>query len=179
VFLDGLEAALTADARWREGRCSSTPVRGLRAFARVYAGWAYSPRFYRDGLFRDLGWPTLESLYAAWEDDHLAIDPNDLMTLLRSWSLGNVADNSQFNGDLSAALGAIRARTILLACSTDRYFPPEDNEVEASLIPNCRLEVLQSDFGHCALSPGRVPTATAVLETLIAELLGDEVPIRS
>ena len=48
VFLEGIRATLTADAAWRDGRFVERPVRALRAFARVYAGWAMSQAFYRE-----------------------------------------------------------------------------------------------------------------------------------
>ena len=39
VFLEGLKAALTADPLWQDEWFASPPLRGLRAFARIYAGW--------------------------------------------------------------------------------------------------------------------------------------------
>ncbi|MDW4809938.1 homoserine acetyltransferase, partial [Escherichia coli] len=42
VFLEGVKAALTADAAWKEGWYTDKPARGLRAAARVYAGWGFS-----------------------------------------------------------------------------------------------------------------------------------------
>ena len=40
VFLEGIKGALTADAAWKHGWYHEQPGLGLRAFARVYAGWA-------------------------------------------------------------------------------------------------------------------------------------------
>ncbi len=51
VFLEGVKAALCADAAWLGGRYSVPPERGLRAFGRAYAGWAYSQAFYRHELW--------------------------------------------------------------------------------------------------------------------------------
>jgi homoserine O-acetyltransferase len=171
VFLAGLAATLQADPRWQEGRCLEQPVKGLKAFARVYAGWAYSHSFYRDELYRTLGYPTQEALLQGWEEDHLAIDANDLMAMLSTWQHADIAANEIFAGDFERALRAIQARTILLPCSTDRYFPPADNELEARLIRSCELRILDSPYGHCALSPGRVPAAMAFLDQVIRELL--------
>ena len=55
VFLEGIRATLTADAAWRDGHFVERPVRALRAFGRVYAGWAMSQAFYRERLWEGMG----------------------------------------------------------------------------------------------------------------------------
>ncbi|MGE2730788.1 hypothetical protein ACQI4F_14995 [Mycolicibacterium vaccae] len=49
---------------WCRSTCSATV---LKAFARVYIGWAYSQTFFRDGLYRSLGHDTIEDLLVDWE----------------------------------------------------------------------------------------------------------------
>ncbi|MER5227195.1 alpha/beta fold hydrolase [Streptomyces flaveus] len=48
VFLEGVKAALTADAVYNGGwyDAEKWPTTGLRALARVYAGWGFSQAFY-------------------------------------------------------------------------------------------------------------------------------------
>jgi homoserine O-acetyltransferase len=46
VFLEGVKAALTADSSFQDGWYEKTPSKGLRAVARVYAGWGFSQAFY-------------------------------------------------------------------------------------------------------------------------------------
>src|SRR5258705_7586792 len=61
VFLEGVKAALTADAAWKEGWYTAKPQRGLRAAARVYAGWGFSQAVYRQKLdIEALGYSSLE-----------------------------------------------------------------------------------------------------------------------
>jgi homoserine O-acetyltransferase len=61
VFLEGVKAALTADAVWKEGWYTEKPARGLRAAARVYAGWGFSQAFYREKLdLEAMGYSSLE-----------------------------------------------------------------------------------------------------------------------
>ena len=50
VFLEGVKAALTADAAFTDGWFNEQAARGLRAMARVYAGWGFSQAFYRAAL---------------------------------------------------------------------------------------------------------------------------------
>ena len=108
VFLEGVKAALMADAAFAGGDYSAPPEAGLRAFGRVYAGWAYSQIFYRDRLYRELGFETWEELLLNWEHDHLEWDANDLLAKLRTWQLGDISANERYRGDFERALGAIR-----------------------------------------------------------------------
>ncbi len=101
---------LRADPNSRDDRCRDPPVLGLRAIARVYAGWAYSHAFYRDALYRELGYASPQALLQAWKQDHLCLNANDLMAMLMMWEHADVAANAQFEGDFAGALATIRAR---------------------------------------------------------------------
>ena len=172
VFLEGVKAALLADSAFAGGDYSAPPEVGLKAFARVYAGWAYSQTFYRERLHRELGFETWEALLADWENDHLAWDANDLLAKLRTWQLGDISANARYGGDFERALGAIRARAILVPCTTDLYFPPEDNAIEARHMPNADLRPFDSAWGHCVASPSREGSDfMQFLDGCVAELL--------
>ena len=174
VFLEGVKAALLADAAWAEGDYRLPPERGLRAFGRVYAGWAYSQAFYREGLYKRLGFETIEDLLVDWENDHLSNwDANDLLAKLWAWQQGDISANPLYGGDFQQALGAITAKAILIPCTTDLYFPPEDNEIEARFMPNAELRPFKSLWGHCAATPGNEPAFAAFLDAALNELLAD------
>ena len=55
VFLEGVKAALTADAAFKEGWYDAPPVKGLRAAGRVYAGWGFSQAFFWDQVYKRMG----------------------------------------------------------------------------------------------------------------------------
>jgi homoserine O-acetyltransferase len=171
VFLEGVKAALTADGSYADGRYSEPPARGLKAFGRVYAGWAYSQTFYRDRMYRQLGFDTAEELLRDWERDHLDWDANDLLCKLWTWQRGDISAQPAYGGDFEAALGAIRARTIVIACDNDLYFQPADNALEVPHIANGELRVYASPWGHCVASPGNDPGFQRFLDQAIAELL--------
>ena len=99
VFLEGVKAALTADGAFAGGDYTSPPETGLKAFGRVYAGWAYSQAFYRERLHRELGFDTFEELLLDWERDHLDWDANDLLAKLRTWQLGDISASGRYGGD--------------------------------------------------------------------------------
>lgn len=163
VFLEGVKAALTADPTWQKGFYTQKPAAGLKAFGRVYAGWAFSQAFFRRQLYRELGFETIEALLQYWEADHLAQDANDLLALLDTWQQGDISNNPVWQGDFKSALGAITPPTLIMPGSTDLYFTAEDAAWEAQCMANARCQPLVSDWGHCAGAPGRHPADMAVI----------------
>jgi homoserine O-acetyltransferase/O-succinyltransferase len=172
VFLDGVRVALEADGNWNGGDWRVKPEKGLRAFGRVYAGWGFSQAFFREGHYRQLGFETIEALLVDWEEDHLRWDGNDLLAKLWTWQHGDISANDRYRGDFAKALGAIRARAIVVPCRTDLYFPPEDNALEVAEMTNAELRVFDSPFGHCVASPGVHPEFTEFIDRAIEQLLG-------
>ena len=151
VFLEGLRAVLTLDAAWMEGDYASPPAAGIRAFARVYAGWGFSQPFYKRELYRQMGFNSLEEfLVGFWEKRFLRRDANNLLSMLRTWQLNDVGATPGFDGSLERALGSIKAKATVMVGQTDLYFPPEDVEAEAALIPGARYRVIPSVWGHQA-----------------------------
>jgi homoserine O-acetyltransferase len=171
VFLRSLEAALQADPAWDGTRFVAAPDRGLRAFARVYASWAASQAFYRQHLYRSLGYTDLEDyLVRGWEASYRRRDPHDLLAMLRCWMACDVSASARHGGDLGRALGAIRARTLVMAGATDLYFPPEDCAADAAAIPGARFVTIPSIWGHRAGNPHQNPEDAAFIRRAIEEL---------
>lgn len=171
VFLEGVKAALQADSVYNDGNYESPPVKGLKAFGRVYAGWAFSQTFYRQQMYKLKGFDSAEALLQDWEADHLDWDANDLLCKLKTWQTGDTSDNPLYNGDLAAALAAIKAKTIIIVCDNDLYFRPEDNALEVEHIKNGELRIYQSAWGHCVASPGNDPAFEEYLDQAIKQLL--------
>jgi len=171
VFLAGVRAALEADADFRGGDYDRPPERGLRAFGRVYCGWAYSQTWFREGLYRELGFADAEALLVDWERDHLAWDANDLLCKLRTWELCDIGAHPRYGGSFEGALGAIGARAILIPCTTDLYFTPQDNAIEAQHMPNAEFRPFDSCWGHVVASGDRIPEFHRFLDTALADAL--------
>ncbi len=172
VFLEGVKAALCADQTWNNGNYTSPPISGLKAFARVYAGWAFSQTFYREGLYKKLGFKTVEELFVDWENDHVENwDANNLLAKLATWQAHNISLGSHYNDDIKHALKSIRARTIIISCTEDLYFRYEDNAFEAEYISNSKLIPYSSPLGHCVANPGNDSEFELVLDENIHELL--------
>ncbi len=173
VFLEGVKAALQADSAYADGHYKEPPVKGLKAFGRVYAGWAFSQGFYREKMYRLQGFDTAEELLQDWEHDHLDWDANDLLCKLWTWQRGDISAQPAYGGNFEAALAAIEAKTIVIACDRDLYFRPADNRIEIEHISNGELRIYESPWGHCVASPGNDPAFQRYLDQAITELLRD------
>ncbi len=111
VFLEGVKAALTTDAAWMDGWYEKQPTRGIRAFARVYAGWGFSQPFYKQELYRQLGFSSLEDfLVGFWERRFLRRDANNLPAMLWTWQHNDLGATPGCGSSLQQALGSIRAQ---------------------------------------------------------------------
>jgi len=172
VFLEGVKAALLADGSFDGGWYASPPVRGIRAFARVWAGWGPSQAFYRNALYGALGHSTPDDhMTAFWEANFLQFDANDLLGMLCTWQRSDISDNAIYRGDYVAALRAIKAKTIVLPGATDLYFPVEDNAFQVRHMKDAELRPIPSDWGHIAGAPGLNAPDMDFLDAALRELL--------
>lgn len=176
VFLESLRAALQADGTFAGGDYRTPPRAGLRAVGRIYAGWAYSQDWYREGGFRQMGFDSLEDyLPGYWDTLFEAREANDLMAMIDTWIHHDIAAAPQAEGELAPALAAIRARTVLMPCDRDLYFRTADNERELPHLRHARLSELSSMWGHMAAS-GQNPDDNERIDAAIAELLAEPAP---
>ncbi|MGE0041461.1 MAG: alpha/beta fold hydrolase [Vicinamibacterales bacterium] len=170
VFLDGVKAALTADAAFADGWYERPPVRGLLAFSRVYAGWMFSQDFYRDAAYRDLGLTSVEDTVRFVEGRFRQRDANDLLAMLWTWQHADISAHERFGGNLAAALGAVTPRAIVMPSETDLYFRVEDNRREVAHMPDAELRPIPSTWGHAA-GRGTNPPDNAFIDAALRELL--------
>ena len=131
VFIEGFTSALRADAAWNSGHYAEPPAKGVRAMARVYAGWGLSQAWYREELYKHLGHPSVEDfLVYFWENFFLQCDANNLLAQAKTWQNHNVGDTPGFDGDWKKALANISAKAMVMSGQTDLYFPVDDNEAK-------------------------------------------------
>lgn len=148
VMFEGVKAALTGDPAYANGWFHAHPERGLRAMGRVYAGWGFSQAFYRDELYRQMGFATLEAfLVGHWEARFTKRNANDLLAMIAT------VQQADLSSDLERALSRITARTLVMPSETDFYFPVEDVQREAACISGARLCPIPSVWGHRAGNP--------------------------
>lgn len=176
VFLSGLLRTLEAAPEYLGGgQFSAVPHASLRAFGHIYAGWGLSQDFYRQELFRTaLGAPDLDTyLRTDWEAGFAACDAANLYAQALTWFHGDISANDLYGGDLTAALGAIQARVLLLPGETDLYFRVADNAAELAWLKRGELRPIGSVWGHRAGSPAGLPEELAFLKAAVRGALAE------
>jgi homoserine O-acetyltransferase len=170
VFLSGLLRTLEAAPEYiGNGQFSGVPVATLKAFAHIYAGWGLSQDFYRARLHETaLGASSLEDFIKTdWEPGFGADPAANLYAQALTWQEADISANELYNGDLSLALGSIKARVLLVPSETDLYFRVADNEAELAHLKSAELAVIPSIWGHRAGSPADIPADLEFLKSKV------------
>ncbi|MFO1038506.1 MAG: alpha/beta fold hydrolase [Geminicoccaceae bacterium] len=172
VFLAGAKAALLADPAYAGGDYTQQPAAGMKAMARVWAGWALSQTFYREHLYRRMGHDTVDGfLINFWEAFWLNCDANDLLNQLETWQSADISRTPGYGGDLGKALGAIRAKAVLCPGESDLYFPPADMRSEAAQMRDSELSEIPGPWGHFSevgIDPDCNQYLTRAIQSLLA-----------
>lgn len=172
ILLEGIKGALTADSAFQDGWYEKLPSKGLRASARVYAGWGFSQSFYWNEVWREIGYSSLEDfLVGFWEGFILdRRDPNNLLTMLWTWQNGNIGLTEGFDGSVEKALASIRAKAIVMPAQQDIIFPVSDEEYEVKFMQNAELRVIPGVWGHFA-GAGLNAVDTKFIDNAVRDLL--------
>lgn len=171
VFLEGVKHALEADSAWNNGFYNEQPHTGLRALARVYAGWGLSPAFYYQRLYLQHGFSSLEDfLVNYWEGFFLTKDANNLLSMAWTWQHGDIGMTPGCDGDRHKALSRITAKAMIMPGQTDLYFVADDVKCEAEFIAKAEYRPIPSIYGHFA-GIGFHQIDTDFIDSSIKELL--------
>ena len=172
AFLEALRATLTLDPSWDNGAFADHPHRAIRAMAWVYAAMGLSQAFYRDGLHLTLGFSSLDDFVK--NDSEAGFqrrDADNLLAMLWTWQHADISDNPVYRGDLGAALGAIRARALVMPSATDLYFTVEDSKRDVASMPNAELQPIPTIWGHRVNNPAQNPRDALFVDDAIRSLL--------
>lgn len=170
AFLEGPKSALLnsvdfQDGEWKtQGREGKRPIRGLKAFGRVYSAWLTSGAWFRQEQWKGLGFESVEGWIAGRaEKSFEGWDPDDVIILARMWQaadVGKVVDDgkggSGGSGDAwKRALGEkVKARILVMPSRTDQYFAWEDSEEEVRVMKEAGVDaefaVIETVWGHTA-----------------------------
>ncbi|MCM3782211.1 alpha/beta fold hydrolase [Neobacillus mesonae] len=151
VVLDGVKAPLMAAAHFDSSKLNQLTSADMRAVGRVYAGWGLSQAFYREELYRELGYESMEDFVTGvWEGSFMQMDPHNVLAMLWTGLNADISADPSYNGDFDKALKSIKAHACVMPGSSDLFCRAEDNEYEAKLIPNAELHPIESIWGHFA-----------------------------
>ena len=132
-----------------------------------------SQGFYRQEKYLELGFSSVEDfMISHWERIFLSLDANNIMAHIWTWQHADISANSLYEGDFEKALGAIKAKAIVMPGQTDIYFPPEDSAYEVEHMADAEYRPIPSFWGHWAGS-ARSPADAAFIDKALKELLAD------
>ncbi|WP_057762080.1 alpha/beta fold hydrolase [Cytobacillus praedii] len=151
VVLDGMKAALMAAVGFDSSKLNELTSVDMRAVGRVYAGWGVSQAFYREELYREMGFESLAEFgVGVWEDSFMKMDPHNVLAMLWTGQFADISANPAYNGDFDKALKSIKALACIMPGSTDLFCTADDNKYEAKLIPHAEFNPIESIWGHFA-----------------------------
>ncbi|MEM7465552.1 MAG: alpha/beta fold hydrolase [Pseudomonadota bacterium] len=146
------ENALKSDPAWADGfyKESTDVAVGLKRHAEVWSVMGLCSEFYKQEVWRTLDFKSLDDFITGfWEAYFEPMDPNNLIWMGWKWRHGDVSRHT--DGDLGAALGRIKAKTLVVAFGNDMFFPPADVEAEAAMIPGAEYRLIDSLWAHFAM----------------------------
>jgi homoserine O-acetyltransferase len=133
--------AIKMDPDWRDGRYTVPPLRGLEAAGRLYFPWTVADAW-------------LESLPADVLEREIATTVKraqdwDAWDLIRRYEASAAHDvSAPFGGDLAAALGRVRAPTLVLPSASDRLLGVASARAIARHVANSEYAEIPSERGH-------------------------------
>lgn len=119
AIVDAFSAMITLDPGYMGGRYEQNPTEGIRRAGMIYFPWLFSDA-YLGALTEPEPYQT--ELRAFGEGWAKTWDANAL--LIRYHASRNFDASAPFGGDMKAALSHVTAKTLVLACQTDRTLPP-------------------------------------------------------
>lgn len=173
VRLESEITALTTDEAFQGGDYKQEPVKGIQAFSLVWTAWLFSQEWWRKELWKteEPAGTTFAQVVDKYKTNFIpGADANNLILQMHTWEQHDVGATPGFDGDLPKALGSIKARVLYMPSATDLYFPVEDAQYEAPLIPHCELLPIPSLWGHPA-GAGASPADEKFLNEHIAAFL--------
>ncbi|MTB53395.1 homoserine O-acetyltransferase [Lewinella sp. W8] len=103
--------------------------------------------------------------YKLWK----RFDPTCYYSLSRGMDTHNLGRG---RGSKEEALATISCPTLIISIDTDLLFPTEEQSLLSRYIPNSRLDVMQSDYGHDGFL-----VETPTIGRLLADFLADQLTI--
>lgn len=142
---------------------------GLTRHALAFSLEGFTHDWYRGEHWRGLGYASADDFRQHFVRGYFApMDANNLITQANKWWAGDIS--SYGGGSLPAALGKITSHFFVVPFGGDSFFPVEDCEIDAGLLPHGELRVIDTPAGHFAMFGLREQDITRIGE-VITEVL--------
>ena len=172
AVLEASRKAIMLDPAWQGGNYTAPPLAGIRLWRDILSFLAartpdmYGTQFAADPL------AVLPWLKAQEDAQAPLFDANDWLYQTWAYEKHDVGATPGMGGDMARALGAIRARTLILTGTKDLLNPEYEPEAAAKLIPGARLVTISPGTvtGHAAAG-GVFPADIAFLNREIGGFL--------
>jgi homoserine O-acetyltransferase len=147
--LEMLRQSIMTDPAYQDGKYTKPVEQGMR----LWSGWL-SGVIVRTPAYQNQSKSTPEDTIVALkkvqDSGWQRMDANDWIWQSRAYDAHDVGQTKGFNGNTSAALKSIRARTLILAGTGDLLNPESDAQYSAKLIPGAEYIAINEKLpmGH-------------------------------
>lgn len=156
AVLEASRKAIMLDPAWAEGNYTSPPERGIRLWRDILSFLAArSPELYRDQFAGD-PMAVLPWLQAQETAQLTAFDANDWLYQTWAYERHDIGATPGMGGDLTRALRAIKAKTLILTGTKDLLNPEYEPQEAARFIRDVRVVTISPGTvtGHAAAGGG-------------------------
>jgi homoserine O-acetyltransferase len=172
--LEMLRQSIMADPKFNGGNyaASDPPEQGMRLWSGWLSGVIVRTPVYQEELYPKGGEDEIKYLKGVQDGGWKRMDAVDWIYQSWAYDQHNVGNTPGFNGDVKRALGSIRAKTLILAGSTDLLNPEYESMEAAKSIPGARYVPINDKrpMGHLS-GAGATPPENEVQNREIAAFL--------
>lgn len=145
-FMSQLQSIIENCDGWQNGQYKTNPGKCAANAVSALVPYFYSREWWEENIAS----PDAYSQWRkAWGEGYLDVqEARDLYLLSKAMTRSWLGDTPGFNGDVSAALKAVKAKALFLVSPYDQFFLPKHIETQRRLIPNARVASIDSTAGH-------------------------------
>ncbi len=163
-------SCLMADPAWNGDGFSAEPERGWRAYTGLMTALLSRTPAALAEFLPDCAGAHLWFEKILMQNRAIGFDAHDYLYQSWAYEAHDVGTTTGFNGDTTAALASIEARTLVLAPPLDLFNPAQAARDAAAKIPGARFVEIPSVQGHQAATSTK-PEDAAFLNRVIGEFL--------
>jgi homoserine O-acetyltransferase len=150
LVLRHVKDVIALDPGWYGGMYEVNPTTGLVVALMELTPWWYGAEWYVANLATKEKSREFDIYYHRLWSVLAPQDARDIYYQLEGWAEFNLGDTPGFNGDTKAALGAIKAKTLLIAVKEDQLVRREEMLFAKNAIRDGTYIEISSPFGHVA-----------------------------